>query len=63
MKGRLVQLDFSAAFNKVSQQSLLYKLGSIGVGGQFLLIVSKILIGRRQRERLNGKVSASVNVV
>ena len=40
MKGRLVQLDFSAAFDRVSHRGLLYKLRSIGVGGQFLSIVS-----------------------
>ena len=33
MKGRLVQLDFSAAFDRVSHRGLLYKLRSIGVGG------------------------------
>ena len=34
---------------------------SIGVGGQFLSIVSEILSDRKQRVRLDGKVSASVN--
>ena len=49
MKGRLVQLDFSAAFDKVSHCGLLYRLWSTGVGGQFLSIISKIHSDRRQR--------------
>ena len=36
---------------------------SIGVGGQFLSIVSEFLSDTRQRARLDGKVSASVDVV
>ena len=63
MEGRLVQLDFSAAFDRVRHRGLLYKLMSIGVGGQFLSIVSEFLSDRRQRVRLNGKVSASVDEV
>ena len=39
------------------------ELRSIGVGRQFLCILSELLSDRRQRERLDGKVSASVDVV
>ena len=35
MEKRLVQLDFSAAFDRVSLNGLLLKLRSIGVGEQF----------------------------
>ena len=63
MKGRLVQLVFLAAFDRVNYHGLLYKLRSIGVAGQFLTIVSKFLSDRRQRVRLNTKVRALVNVV
>ena len=38
---RLVQLDFSAAFDSVSHHSLLYMQRSTGVGGQFLFILSE----------------------
>ena len=38
IEGRYVQLDFSAAFDRVSHRGLLYKLRSIGIGGQFLFI-------------------------
>ena len=60
---RLVQLDFSAAFYRVSNRGVLYKLNSIGVGGQILLIVSEFLSDRRQRVRLAEEVSASVDVI
>ena len=40
-KGRLVQLDFSVAFGSINHCGLLYKLRCIGVGGQFLSIVSR----------------------
>ena len=57
-------MDFSTAVDRISHRGLLYKLRSIiGVGGQFLFIVSVFLSDRRQRVRLNGKVSESVAVV
>ena len=59
----VVQLDFSAAFDRVNHCDLLHKMISIGVGGQFLSIVLEFLCDKRQRVRLDGKVSASVDVV
>ena len=47
MEGRLVQLEFSAAFDRVSHHGLLYKLRSIGVRGQFLSRVSQFLSDMR----------------
>ena len=65
MEGRLVQLDFSAAFEIVSHYGMLHKLRSTaGVGEQFLFIVLEFLDYRRQRRgRLDGEVSPSVNVI
>ena len=63
MEGRLVSLDFSAAFDIVSHRGLLYKLRFISVRGQFLSIVLEFLSDRRQRVRLDDKVTASVDVV
>ena len=60
MDGRLVQLNFSAEFDHCS---LLYKQTSIGIGRQFLSIVSEFLSDRRQRVGLDGKVSALLSVV
>ena len=56
MEGRLFRLDFSAAFENASHCGLLYKRRSIGFGEQFLS-------DRRQRVRLDSKVSVSVDVV
>ena len=42
---------------------LVCRVRSIGVGGQFLSMVSEFLSDEMQCVRLNGKVSASVNVV
>ena len=60
---RLVQLNFSAAFDRVRQRGMLNKLKSMSIGGQFLFIVSEFLSDRWQRVRLDGKVSALVDVV
>ena len=62
MEGRLVQLDFSAAFDRVSHCGLLYKLRCISVGGQFLSIISDLFSAKMQRVHLDCKVSASVDV-
>ena len=63
MEERLVQLEFSLAFNSGDHCSLLYKLRYIGVGEQFLFIISEFLSDRRQRVGLDGEVSVSVDVV
>ena len=55
IKERLVQLSFSAVFERVSDCGLLYNLRSLGVGRQFLFS------DRRQRVRL--EVIASVYMV
>ena len=46
---RLVQLNFAAAFDRFGHRCLLHKLRSVGIGGQFLAIVSESLRDRRQR--------------
>ena len=37
-EARIVQIDFSAAFDRVSHQGILYKLCSVGIGGSVLFI-------------------------
>ena len=49
MEGSLVQLDFSAAFYKVSHRGLLCKLRSTGVGEHFLSIESEFLSDKTTR--------------
>ena len=39
-EARIVQIDFSAAFDKVIQQGILYKLCSVGTGGSVLSILT-----------------------
>ena len=41
MESFIVQLDFCAAFDRVSKSGLLFKLKSIGVGGSVLFICRK----------------------
>ena len=62
MERRFVQLDLSVAFDRISHCCLLHKLDTMGVGGQVLSIVSEFLSDREQSVRLDGKVSASVDV-
>ena len=37
---RIVQIDFSAAFDRVNHQGILYKLCSLGIGGFVLSILT-----------------------
>ena len=37
---RVVQIDFSTAFDRVNHQGILYKLCSVGIGGCVLSILS-----------------------
>ena len=39
-EARIVQIDFSAAFNNVNHQGILYKLCSVGIGDSVLLILT-----------------------
>lgn len=62
-EARLVQLDFSAAFDRVNHRGLLYKLRSLGVGGSMLRIVEHFLTDRKQRVILDGCCGSDVDVV
>ena len=57
MESYIVQLDFSAAFDRVSHSGLLFKLKSIGVGGSVLSICAQFLSDRRQRVVVDGAAS------
>ena len=39
-KAMVVQIDFSAAFDRVNHQGILYKLCSVGIGGSVLSILT-----------------------
>ena len=53
----IVQLDFTAALDRVSQICLLFKLKSISVGGSVLSICTEFLSDRRQRVVVDGAAS------
>ena len=38
-EARMVQLDFSAAFDRVNPQGILFKLWSVGVGGSVISVL------------------------
>ena len=56
MESYIVQLDFSAAFDRVCHTCLLLKLQSIGVGGSVLSICREFLSNRRQRVMVDGPI-------
>ena len=48
-EARIVQIDFSAAFDRVNHLSILYKLCSVGIGGSVLSILTQFLSNRSQQ--------------
>ena len=40
---RIVQINFSAAFDRVNHQGILYKLSSVGIGGSVLSVLTQFL--------------------
>ena len=42
-EARIIQIDFSAAFDRVNHQGILYKLCSVGIGGSVLSILTQFL--------------------
>ena len=63
MESFIVQLDFSAAFDRVSRCGLLVKFKSIGVGGSVLSISTKFLSDRRQRVVVYGAASEWIPII
>ena len=45
---RIVQIDFSAAFDLVNHRALVYKLKELGIGGNLLNILKDFLHNRKQ---------------
>ena len=59
----LVQIDFSAAFDRVNHIGLLHKLAAAGVGGVILEVIHNFLSNRIQRVKVDGVRSSVVDVV
>ena len=51
---RIVQLDFSAAFDRVNHLGILYKLCSVGNGGSLLSVLTQFLSNRSQQVMVDG---------
>ena len=60
-EARMVQIDFSAAFDRVNHQGILYKLCSVGIGGSVLSILTQFLSNRSQHVMVDGCRSKLVN--
>ena len=63
MESHIVQLDFSAAFDRVSHSGLLFKLKSIGVGDGVLSICTEFLSDSKQRVVVDGAVSEWILII
>ena len=53
-EARIVQIDFSAAFDRVNHQGIVYKLYSVGIGGSVLSILTPFLSNRSQHVMVDG---------
>ena len=62
-EARIVQIDSSAAFDRVNHQGILYKLCSVGIGGSVLSILTQFLSDRSQHVMVDGCISKLVNVM
>ena len=58
-----MQIDFSAAFDGVNHQGILYKLSSVGIGGSVLSVLTQFLSNRSQYILVDGCRNKLVNVV
>ena len=58
-----MQIDFSAAFDGINHQRILYKLCSMGIGGSVISILTQFVSNRSQHVMVDGCRSKLVNVV
>ena len=59
----LVQINFSAAFDRVNHGGLVFKLREAEVGGLILKVLQNFLSSRTQRVKVDGVFSSSIDVV
>ena len=62
-EARILQIDFSASFDRVNHLGILYKLCSMGIGGSVLSILTQFLSNRLQHVMVVVCRSQLVNVV
>ena len=62
-EARIVQIDFSTAFDRVNHQGIMYKLCFVGFRGSVLSILTQFLSDRSQYVMVDGCRSKLVNVL
>ena len=62
-ESRIVQIDFSAAFDRVNRRGILYKLGFVGIGVCVLSLLTQFLSNRSNHFLMDGWQSKLVTVV
>ena len=62
-EARIALIDFSAAFDRVNHQGILYRLRSVGIGGSVLSVLTQFLSNQSQFVLVDGCRSKLVNVV
>ena len=62
-EARIAQIDFSAAFDRVNHQGILYRLSSVGIGGSVLSVLTQFLSNRSQYVLVVGCRCKLVNIV
>ena len=62
-QARIVQIDFSAVFDRVNHQGILYRPSSLGIGGSVLSVLTQFLSNRSQFVLVDGCRSKLVSVV
>ena len=62
-EARIVQIDFSGAFDRVNRQGILYRLCSVSIGGSVLSILTQFLSNWLQNVMVDGCQSKLVDVV
>ena len=61
-EARIMQINFSAAVDRVNHQHILYKPCSVGIGGSVLSILTQFLSNQSQNVMVDGCQSKLVNV-
>ena len=62
LEARIIQIDFSGAFDRGKDHCILYKLCSVGIGGSVLSILTPYLSNRSQHVMEDGCLSNKVKV-
>ena len=62
-EARVVQIDFSSAFDRVNHPGILFKLCSVRVGGSVLSVLTQFLSNQSQYVVVDGCRSKLANVV